>query len=41
MYTTNVIEAFHRQLREVTETKGALSSNTALMKPLFTGQHSD
>jgi transposase-like protein len=31
MYTTNAIEAFHRQLRRVTKTKGAFTSDTALM----------
>jgi transposase-like protein len=32
MYTTNAIEAFHRQLRKVTKTKGAFTSDNALMK---------
>lgn len=35
MYTTNAIEAFHRQLRRVTKTKGSFTSDTALMKLLF------
>jgi transposase-like protein len=35
MYTTNSIEAFHRQLRKVTKTKGSFTSDTALMKLLF------
>lgn len=35
MYTTNAIEAFHRQLRRVTKTKGSFSSDQALMKLLF------
>ena len=35
LYTTNAIEAFHRQLRKVTKTKGSFSSDTALMKLLF------
>ena len=35
MYTTNAIEAFHRQLRKVTKTKGSFSPDTALMKLLF------
>ncbi|MBF0318512.1 MAG: transposase [Nitrospirae bacterium] len=35
IYTTNVIEGFHRQLRKVTETKGAFASENALLKLLF------
>ena len=35
MYTTNAIEAFHRQLRRVTKTKGSFTSDTALLKLLF------
>jgi transposase-like protein len=35
MYTTNIIEGFHRQLRAVTKTKGAFQSEDALMKLLF------
>jgi len=35
MYTTNAIEAFHRQLRRVTKTKGSFTSDTALMKLLY------
>lgn len=35
MYTTNIIEGFHRQLRKVTKTKGAFSNEDALMKLLF------
>ena len=35
MYTTNAIEAFHRQLRKVTKTKGSFTSDTALMKLLY------
>lgn len=35
MYTTNTIEAFHRQIRRVTKTKGAFTSDNALMKLLF------
>lgn len=35
MYTTNIIEGFHRQLRTVTKTKGAFQSEDALMKLLF------
>ncbi len=32
---TSAIEAFHRQLRKVTKTKGSFTSDTALMKLLF------
>lgn len=35
MYTTNIIEGFHRQLRTITKTKGAFQSEDALMKLLF------
>jgi len=35
MYTTHIIEGFHRQLRTVTKTKGAFQSEDALMKLLF------
>ena len=35
IYTTNIIEGFHRQLRKVTKTKGAFSTDDALMKLLF------
>jgi putative transposase len=35
MYTTNIIEGFHRQLRSVTKTKVAFQSEDALMKLLF------
>jgi len=35
IYTTNIIEGFHRQLRKVTKTKGAFSSDEALMKLLY------
>lgn len=35
MYTTNIIEGFHRQLRTVTKTKGAFQSEDALIKLLF------
>jgi len=38
MYTTNTIEGFHRQLRKVTKTKGAFSSEEGLMKLLFLAQ---
>lgn len=39
IYTTNAIEAFHRQLRKVTKTKGSFTSDSALMKLLFLVQN--
>ena len=35
IYTTNVIENFHRQLRKVTKSKGSFTSDNALLKLLF------
>ncbi len=35
IYTTNMVEGFHRQLRKVTKTKGAFTSDTALIKLLY------
>ena len=35
IYTTNVIEGFHRQLRKVTKTKGAFTNETALLKLIY------
>lgn len=35
MYTTNAVEALHRQLRKVTKTKGAFVSEKALLKLLY------
>ena len=35
VYTTNTVEGFHRQIRCVTKSKGALSSETALLKLLY------
>jgi putative transposase len=35
IYTTNIIEGFNRQLRKSTKTKGAFTSENALMKLLF------
>jgi putative transposase len=32
IYTTNTVEGFHRQVRKVTKTKGAFTSDTALLK---------
>jgi putative transposase len=38
IYTTNIIEGFHRQLRTITKSKGAFPSEDALMKLLFLAQ---
>jgi transposase-like protein len=38
MYTTNIIEGSHRQLRSITKTKGAFNSDEALMKLLYLAQ---
>lgn len=38
IYTTNTIEGFNRQIRKVTKTKGAFSSDRALIKLLFMAQ---
>lgn len=35
IYTTNMIEGYHRQLRKVTKTKGAFASENALLKLIF------
>jgi putative transposase len=35
IYTTNTVEGYHRQLRKVTKTKGAFTSDNALLKQLF------
>lgn len=35
IYTTNTIEGFHRQLRKVTKTKGAFTSDMALLKLVY------
>lgn len=35
IYTTNTIEGFHRQVRKVTKTKGAFTSDMALLKLLY------
>jgi putative transposase len=35
IYTTNAVEGFHRQVRKVTKTKGAFTSDTALMKLVY------
>lgn len=38
IYTTNIIESFHRSLRKVTKTKGAFTSDEALLKLLYLAQ---
>jgi transposase-like protein len=38
IYTTNIIEGFHRQLRTITKSKGVFTSEYALMKLLFLAQ---
>lgn len=35
IYTTNMIEGFHRQVRKVTKTKGAFTSDMALQKLVY------
>jgi len=35
IYTTNTIEAYHRQIRKVTKTKGAFPSDIALLKLVY------
>lgn len=35
IYTTNPIEGFHRQVRKVTKTKGAFTSDMALLKLIY------
>lgn len=35
IYTTNMVEGFHRQLRKVTKTKSAFTSDNALLKLLY------
>jgi putative transposase len=35
IYTTNAIEGFHRQVRKVTKTKGAFTSDMALQKLIY------
>lgn len=35
IYTTNIIEGFHRQIRKVTKTKGAFASENALLKIIY------
>jgi transposase-like protein len=35
IYTTNAVEGFHRQVRKVTKTKGAFTSDEALLKLVY------
>jgi transposase-like protein len=35
VYTTNPVEGFHRQIRKYTKTKGAFTSENALLKLVF------
>lgn len=35
IYTTNIVEGYHRQIRKVTKTKGAFTSDMALMKLVY------
>ena len=35
IYTTNVVEGFHRQVRKVTKTKGAFTNDMALLKLIY------
>ncbi|MDW3647934.1 MAG: IS256 family transposase [Bacteroidia bacterium] len=39
IYTTNIVEGFNRQLRKVTKTKGAFTSDEGLMKLLYLVQN--
>jgi putative transposase len=42
IYTTNAVEALHRQIRKVTKTKGSWVNDKALLKQIFlTLQYSD
>lgn len=38
IYTTNAVEGYHRQLRKVTKSKGAFTSEEALLKLLYLAQ---
>ncbi|PTN12085.1 mutator family transposase [Nitrosomonas aestuarii] len=37
MYTTNTIEAIHRQFRKLTKTKGGFPNQNSLLKLLYVG----
>jgi len=38
IYTTNAVEGYHRQIRKITKTKGAFTSETALLKLIYFAQ---
>lgn len=35
IYTTNIVEGFHRQIRKYTKNKGAFTSENALLKLIY------
>jgi len=35
IYTTNIVEGYHRQIRKITKTKGSFTSDMALMKLVY------
>ncbi|WP_162144609.1 transposase, partial [Photobacterium halotolerans] len=37
IYTTNAVEAVHRQFRKLTKTKGGFANETSLLKLLYAG----
>jgi putative transposase len=37
IYTTNIVESFHRQIRKYTKSKGAFTSENALLKLIYCG----
>lgn len=37
IYTTNAVEAVHRQFRKLTKTKGGFSNESSLLKLLYAG----
>lgn len=37
IYTTNAVEAFHRQFRKLTKTKGGFANENSLLKLLYAG----
>ncbi|WP_417595180.1 transposase [Oceanospirillum sp.] len=37
IYTTNAVEAVHRQFRKLTKTKGGFANENALLKLLYAG----
>lgn len=40
IYTTNIIEGFHRQVRKITKTKGAFTHDMALLKLIYLASNS-